>query len=102
LELVDTLKTLADKKGCTTGQLTLAFLMHSGDDVFPIPGTTKTKNFDENMGSVQVKLTNEEEKEIRHAIENAEVKGGRYPEAFSKALLVDTVPLSEYKGPYSA
>lgn len=102
LELVDKLKALADKKGCTTGQLVLAFLLNSGDDVFPIPGTTKIKNFDENMGATKIRLTEEEDKEIRHAIDNAEVKGGRYPEAFSKALLVDTVPLSEYKGPHSA
>lgn len=101
LELVDTLKSFADKKGCTTGQLVLAFLMHSGNDIFPIPGTTKTKNFDENMGSLKVKLTAEEEKEIRHAVENAEVKGGRYPEAFSKSLFVNTVPLAEYKGPHA-
>lgn len=100
LELVDTLKAIADKKGCTTGQLTLAFLMNTGDDIFPIPGTTRVKNFDENMGSIKVKLTPEEDKEIRHAIDNAEVKGGRYPEAFSKGLFVSTVPLSEYKGPH--
>jgi hypothetical protein len=43
------------------------------------------------MASLKVQLSKEEEKEIRHLIENTEVQGGRYPEAFSKALFVDTV-----------
>lgn len=78
LELVDTLKALADKKNCTTGQLVLAWLMESDPLVFPIPGTTRTKNFDENMGSLKIKISKEEDAEIRKAISNAEVIGGRY------------------------
>jgi len=93
LELVDALKALADKKGCTAGQLVLAFLMAQGEDIIPIPGTTKEKNFEENMGALKVEISAEDNKEIRKAIESAEVHGGRYPEAFSKALFVDTVPL---------
>jgi len=93
LELVDALKALADKKGCTAGQLVLAFLMAQGEDIIPIPGTTKEKNFEENIGALKVEISAEDNKEIRKAIESAEVHGGRYPEAFSKALFVDTVPL---------
>jgi len=93
LELVDTLKKLADEKGCTTGQLVIAFLMAQGDDIIPIPGTTKTANFDENMASLRVKLSGNDEEKIRAAISSAEVHGGRYPEAFAKALFVSTVPL---------
>lgn len=100
LELVDTLKKLADKKGCTTGQLTLAWLMASDPLVFPIPGTTKIKNFDENMGALKLKISQEEDREIRQAIKSAEVAGGRYPEAFSGALFVDTIPLDQYTGPH--
>ena len=93
IKLVDTLKEIADEKGCTPGQLTMAFLMAQGDDIIPIPGTTKVKNFDENMGSLKVKLTKSEEERIRKAISQAEVHGGRYPPAFAKALFVTTVPL---------
>lgn len=100
LELVDTLKAIADKKGCTAGQLTLAWLMGSDPLVFPIPGTTRIKNFDENMGALKVNISKEEDAEIRKAIKNAEVAGGRYPEAFAGALLVDTVPLNQYNGPH--
>lgn len=78
LELVDTLKAIADKKNCTTGQLVLAWLMESDPLVFPIPGTTRTKNFDENMGSLKVNISKEEDAEIRKAISSAEVAGGRY------------------------
>ena len=56
----------------------LAWLMESDPLVFPIPGTTKTKNFDENMGSLKVSISKEEDAEIRKAISNAEVQGGRY------------------------
>lgn len=38
LRLIDNLHEMAKKKGCTAGQLTLAWLMAQGDDIFPIPG----------------------------------------------------------------
>jgi len=95
LKLVDDIKALADSKGCTPGQLVLAFLLAQGDDILPIPGTTKIKNFDENMGALNVKITKEDNEKIRKAISAAEVHGGRYPPGFASALFVDTVPLKE-------
>ena len=111
LKLVDEFKALADSKGVTSGQLILAWLMAQGDgkfsfcrcneidntntntDIFPIPGTTKIKNFDENIGSLKVKISKEDDEQIRKAISKVEVGGGRYPEAVSKSLYVSTVPL---------
>lgn len=93
LELVDGVKALADAKGCTPGQLVLAFLMAQGDDIIPIPGTTRVKNFDENIGSLSVKISREDNAKIRQLIDAAEVHGARYPAAFAGALYVDTVPL---------
>ena len=81
LELVHALKDIADKKGCTPGQLTLAFLMAQGEDVIPIPGTTKIKNFKENMAALKIQLTKDELAKIRETVEKAEVTGVRYPEA---------------------
>lgn len=95
LKLVDELKALADAKGCTPGQLVLAFLMAQGDDIFPIPGTTRVKNFDENMASLDVDISKDDNDKIRKAIAAVEVHGGRYPDAFAKALFVDTVPLKD-------
>lgn len=93
LELVDRITEIAKKKNVTPSQLTLAWLLAQGDDIFPIPGTTNLDRLEENLGALKIKLTPEEEKEIRQACENAQVSGSRYPEAFAKALFADTPPL---------
>ena len=93
LKLADGLVNLAKKKGCTSGQLTLAWLLAQGDDIIPIPGTKKIKYLEENLGALNVKLTSEEEKEIRQLVENAEVHGGRYPDGMESYLFADTAPL---------
>lgn len=92
LQLVDQLSALAEKKGCTVGQLTLAWILAQGDDFIPIPGTTKIKNLEENAVAAQIKLSKEEVQEIRRACEKADVAGGRYPEAFSASLFGDSAP----------
>jgi hypothetical protein len=51
------------------------------------------KNFDENMGSLDIKLTKEEEAEIRQKVEATEITGDRYPKYMMGHLYVDTVPL---------
>lgn len=93
LELVDEITAIGKKKGYTASQITLAWLLAQGDDIFPIPGTTNLARLEENLGALNIKLTKEEEQEIRAACEKAEPAGGRYPEAFSKALFADTPPL---------
>ena len=55
---------MARKKGCSPSQLALAWLLHQGDDVCPIPGTTKIENLKQNIGSVVVKLTREDMLEL--------------------------------------
>jgi aryl-alcohol dehydrogenase-like predicted oxidoreductase len=91
-QLVDTLTVLAKKKNCTVGQLTLAWILAQGEDFIVIPGTTKIKNLDENAGAAQIKLSKEEEQEIRNACEKADVAGERYPEAMSINLFADSAP----------
>ena len=93
LQLVDTLKQIADQKKCTPGQLSLAWLMNQGDDIFPIPGTKKIKYLEENMGANNVALTLQEDKQIRQAIEHAEVHGTRVAESLMGGLVMDTPPL---------
>lgn len=90
--LVEKITELAKKKNATAGQLTIAWLMAQGDDIIPIPGTSKHKNFDENMGSLKIKLSVDEKAEIRKAVEGAKISGDRYPAAMLGNLLVDTVP----------
>ncbi|KAG6995768.1 aldo-keto reductase yakc [NADP(+)] [Physcia stellaris] len=95
LVLVDVLKMIADKKGCTSGQLTLAWMMKQGLDIFPIPGTKKIKYLEENLGAYDVSLTEEENIEVRKAIDNAEVTGTRVAGHLMGALIMDTPPLAD-------
>lgn len=94
LQLVHGIEKIATKKGCTPGQLTLAWLLAQGDDIFPIPGTKKIKYLEENLGALDVKLTSEEEKEIRKLVEGTVVHGLRYPEAMVGYLFASTPPLN--------
>lgn len=71
------IEKLAANHGCTPAQLALAWVINQGDDVVPIPGTTKIKNLDDNVGSLQVKLTKEDLKEISDAVPINEVAGVR-------------------------
>lgn len=68
---------LAIKNHCTPAQLALAWVLHQGVDVVPIPGTTKIKNLDENIGSLKLRLTEEDLEEVRNAVSAEEVAGER-------------------------
>lgn len=81
--LYDRFANLAAKHSCTPPQLALAWLLHQEDGVVPIPGTTKIKNLETNIGSLAVKLTTEDVKEITDAIPADEVNGDREVALFS-------------------
>ncbi|PHU10001.1 putative aldo-keto reductase 2 [Capsicum chinense] len=51
---------IAKKHGCSPAQLAISWVLHQGNDIVPLPGTTKIKNLHDNIGSVRVKLTEEE------------------------------------------
>ncbi|XP_030467041.1 probable aldo-keto reductase 1 [Syzygium oleosum] len=76
------IEKLAKKHNCTLVQLALAWVLHQGDDVVPIPGTTKIKNLGDNIGSLGVKLTEEDVKEISDAVPIEDVAGDRNNEHF--------------------
>ncbi|XP_056168500.1 probable aldo-keto reductase 1 isoform X5 [Syzygium oleosum] len=71
------IEDLARKHGCTTAQLALAWLLERGNGVVPISGTTKIKNLNENIGSLRIKFTEEDLKDISEAVPINEVAGGR-------------------------
>ncbi|KAI4193429.1 MAG: hypothetical protein LQ346_003925 [Caloplaca aetnensis] len=79
LELVKHLQKLAEKKGCSPGQLSLAWLLAQGDDIFPIPGTKKTKYLEENLKALEIDFSEAENKEVREAIAKVVPVGDRYP-----------------------
>lgn len=93
LKLADEIGALAKRKGCTAGQLTLAWLMAQGEDIIPIPGTKKIKYLEENVGALEVRLTEAEIREVRKAVEGAEVHGGRYPPAMAAGLFAESPEL---------
>ncbi|KAK6065510.1 aldo keto reductase [Seiridium cupressi] len=94
LELVDKIKDLAGKKGCTPAQLTLTWVMAQGDDDFiPIPGARRPKYLEENFKAQEVVLGREEVQELREAANRTQVPGARYPEAFVPFVLGDTPAL---------
>lgn len=95
LELVEKIGAIAKRKGCTSGQLTLAWLMAQGGDVVPIPGTKKVGYLEENLGSLRVELGEGEVREIREAVEGCVTSGDRYPGIMAKVCFGDTPELEE-------
>ena len=78
LKLVDTVKQIAGKKGCTPAQLALAWVLAQGQDVVPIPGTKRVKYLEENMGAINVGLTDADRREIDDRCRNIAIVGERY------------------------
>ncbi|OJT04805.1 Aldo-keto reductase yakc [NADP(+)] [Trametes pubescens] len=94
LKIADGLKQIGEKHGATAGQVALAWLLAQGDDVIPIPGTTKLPNLKENLDSLKVTLSPEEVQEVRQVAKAADAANGpRYPERLGGFLFVDTPPL---------
>ena len=77
--LVDLLSGIAAKKGATSAQIALAWLLAQKPWIVPIPGTTKLHRLDENIGADAVTLTSDELREIEEALSKVQVQGDRYP-----------------------
>ena len=71
---------LAKQKGTTPGQIALAWLLHRGDDIVPIPGTTRRKHLEDNVGAVSVSLNEEDISKLGAALSSENVAGPRYTE----------------------
>jgi aryl-alcohol dehydrogenase-like predicted oxidoreductase len=91
LAIVAKLKEIAEGKGATVAQLSVAWLLAQGDDIFPIPGSSKSERLVENVGSLDISLTPEEEKTIRELTDGR--KGERFPEQHLVNCYADTPPL---------
>jgi aryl-alcohol dehydrogenase-like predicted oxidoreductase len=81
MELVRQLEAMAREKGCTAGQLALAWLLAQGKDVIAIPGTKRKERLVENIKALSIKLSNSDLARISDAIPIGAVAGLRYPEA---------------------
>jgi len=86
LDLVARVEEIAREKGCTPGQLALAWTLARGEDIVPIPGTKRRKYLEENTAAAQITLTAEDLARIDAAAPPGAAAGTRYPEPMMKLL----------------
>jgi aryl-alcohol dehydrogenase-like predicted oxidoreductase len=82
--VVELLRRIGKQKSATPAQIALAWLLAQQPWIAPIPGTTQLSRLDENIGSLEVKLTPDDLREIDSAASKITVEGERYPEAMQK------------------
>jgi aryl-alcohol dehydrogenase-like predicted oxidoreductase len=80
LALVHLLNEIAKRKKATPAQIALAWLLAQKPWIVPIPGTTKLKRLEENIGAAEIELTPDDLREIEDAASEIKVQGARYPE----------------------
>ena len=86
LDVVATVKALAERKGCTPAQFALAWVLAQGDDLVPIPGTKRRRYLDENIGALDVVITQQDKDEIDRVLPPGVAAGMRYPAQMMAAL----------------
>jgi aryl-alcohol dehydrogenase-like predicted oxidoreductase len=84
--VVDLLGSIAKEKAATPAQIALAWLLAQKPWIVPIPGTTKLSRLDENIGSLAIKLTADDLREIDSAASKIKVEGERYPEHLQRMV----------------
>jgi len=80
LALVHLLDDIAKRKNATPAQIALAWLLAQKPWIVPIPGTTKLKRLEENIGAASIELTSADLREVENAASQINVQGARYPE----------------------
>src|SRR5437868_10492020 len=80
LALVKRVEEIAREKKCTPAQLALAWVLAQGHDIVPIPGTKRRKYLQENVGALDVALTNKDLARIDEVAPQGAVAGPRYPD----------------------
>jgi len=84
MALVELVKRVAERKGATPAQVSLAWLLAQRPWIVPIPGTTKMHRLEENLGAVNVALSDNELKQIEDASSRLKLEGARLPESALK------------------
>ena len=79
-------RDLATRKGVKPGQIALAWLLHKGPDIVPIPGTKRRKYLEENVAAAEVRLTRDEMATLDAALAPEKVSGPRYGEKLMAQL----------------
>jgi aryl-alcohol dehydrogenase-like predicted oxidoreductase len=86
LELAERVREIAEEKGATPGQLALAWLLHQGEDIVPIPGTKRRKYLEENAEAADIELSGEDLRRIEEAVPKGSAAGERYNEANMRSV----------------
>ncbi|WP_157270835.1 aldo/keto reductase [Azohydromonas aeria] len=86
LALYEGLRRIAEGRGCTPAQLSLAWLLAQGEDVIPIPGTTQVSHLEEDLGAANVQLDAATRAEVEALINPGTVVGARYNEATQREI----------------
>lgn len=84
--LVAAVTQLSAARGCTPAQLALAWLLHQGNDIVPIPGTRKIERLEENAAATRLQFSRDELQRINAVLTAITIAGTRYPEASMTAL----------------
>jgi aryl-alcohol dehydrogenase-like predicted oxidoreductase len=80
MRIVEAVRDVAAEKGATPGQVALAWLLHQGDDIVPIPGTKRRTFLEENLGAIGVRLSEADLARIEAAAPRGTTAGPRYGE----------------------
>jgi aryl-alcohol dehydrogenase-like predicted oxidoreductase len=86
LDLVRRVEEIAKEKRCKPSQLAVAWVLAQGKDIVPIPGTKRRKYIEENVGALEVRLTEEDLQRINDAFPTGAAAGPRYPEQMMSAV----------------
>jgi aryl-alcohol dehydrogenase-like predicted oxidoreductase len=86
LDLVRVVEQIAGEKGVTASQIGLAWLLAQGEDIVPIPGTKRRKYLEENLGALEVTLSDDDLRRIEEAFPHGAASGPRYPEQAMAAV----------------
>ena len=81
LALVETLRSIAQRKGCTAAALAIAWVAHQGEQVVPLVGARRPERLREALGARELKLSPAELQEIERALPKGAAAGERYPAA---------------------
>ncbi|HEV2490280.1 MAG TPA: aldo/keto reductase [Candidatus Acidoferrales bacterium] len=81
LQVVDSLRKIAQEKRCQPAQLAIAWLLAQGEDIVPIPGTKRRKYLDENLAAIDIPLTSQDLARLNAAAPRGIASGPRYGEA---------------------
>ena len=86
LALVERVRTVAERKAATVGQVALAWLLAQRPFVVPIPGTRRLSRLQENLGATEVSLSPQDLAELAEASTQVKIVGDRYPEAMQRMV----------------